>query len=128
MGKASFVGISDAKGPIQIYVRRDDVGEQAYADFKKWDIGEDVYKRQALARALANNPRIIIADEPTGNIDPKMSLEIMNLLIKIHNHGKTVIVVTHEKGLVDYFKQRVVTIQDGKLVDDKIGGMFNAQI
>lgn len=85
-------------------------------------------QRVALARALANNPRIIIADEPTGNIDPKMSLEIMNLLIKIHNHGKTVIVVTHEKGLVDYFKQRVVTIQDGKLVDDKIGGMFNAQI
>ncbi len=86
-------------------------------------------QRVALARALANNPRIIIADEPTGNIDPKMSLEIMNLLIKIHNHGKTVIVVTHEKGLVDYFKQRVITIRDGKIVDDKIGGMFgNAQV
>ncbi|MCI8589382.1 MAG: cell division ATP-binding protein FtsE [Clostridiales bacterium] len=86
-------------------------------------------QRVALARALVNNPRIIIADEPTGNIDPKMSLEIMNLLVKIHNFGKTVIVVTHEKGLVDYFKQRVVTIQDGHLVDDKIGGMFNnAQI
>ena len=86
-------------------------------------------QRVALARALANNPRIIIADEPTGNIDPKMSLEIMNLLIKIHNLGKTVIVVTHEKGLVDYFKQRVVTIRDGKIVDDKIGGMFsNAQV
>lgn len=86
-------------------------------------------QRVALARALANNPRIIIADEPTGNIDPKMSLEIMNLLVKIHNHGKTVIVVTHEKGLVDYFKQRVVTIRDGKIVDDKVGGMFgNAQV
>ena len=54
-------------------------------------------QRVALARALANNPSIIIADEPTGNIDPKLSLEIMNLLIKIHKHGKTVIVVTHEK-------------------------------
>ena len=86
-------------------------------------------QRVALARALANNPGIIIADEPTGNIDPKMSLEIMNLLVKIHNHGKTVIVVTHEKGLVDYFKQRVVTIRDGRVVDDKIGGMFgNAQV
>jgi len=82
-------------------------------------------QRVALARALANNPKIIIADEPTGNIDPKMSLEIMNLLIKIHKHGKTVIVVTHEKGLVDYFKQRVITIRDGKIVDDKVGGMFN---
>ena len=81
-------------------------------------------QRVALARAMANNPRIIIADEPTGNIDPKMSLEIMNLLIKIHKKNKTVIVVTHEKNLVDYFNQRVVTIQDGHVVDDRIGGMF----
>ncbi len=80
-------------------------------------------QRVALARALANNPQIVIADEPTGNIDPKMSLEIMNLLIKIHNRGKTVIVVTHEKDLVDYFKQRVIKIHDGKVVSDAIGGM-----
>lgn len=80
-------------------------------------------QRVALARALANNPQIIIADEPTGNIDPKMSLEIMNLLIKIHKRGKTVIVVTHEKDLVDYFKQRVIKIQDGKVISDGVGGM-----
>ncbi|MGI6203029.1 MAG: cell division ATP-binding protein FtsE [Eubacteriales bacterium] len=81
-------------------------------------------QRVALARALANNPRTIIADEPTGNIDPKMSLEIMNLLVKIHKRNKTVIVVTHEKTLVDYFQQRVVTIRDGRIVDDRMGGMF----
>lgn len=80
-------------------------------------------QRVALARALANNPQIIIADEPTGNIDPKMSLEIMNLLVKIHKRGKTVIVVTHEKDLVDYFQQRVVKIKDGKVVSDGRGGM-----
>ncbi len=80
-------------------------------------------QRVALARALANNPQIIIADEPTGNIDPKMSLEIMNLLVKIHKRGKTVIVVTHEKSLVDYFKQRVVRIKDGKVISDGVGGM-----
>ena len=80
-------------------------------------------QRVALARALANNPQIIIADEPTGNIDPKMSLEIMNLLVKIHKRGKTVIVVTHEKDLVDYFQQRVVKIQGGKVVSDGVGGM-----
>ncbi len=80
-------------------------------------------QRVALARALANNPRTIIADEPTGNIDPKMSLEIMNLLIKIHRKNKTVIVVTHEKTLVDYFQQRVVTLKDGRIIEDKIGGM-----
>ena len=82
-------------------------------------------QRVALARALANNPSIIIADEPTGNIDPKLSLEIMNLLIKIHKHGKTVIVVTHPKNFVDYFQQRVITIKDGHVVDDKVGGMFD---
>ncbi len=82
-------------------------------------------QRVALARALANNPKVIIADEPTGNIDPRMSLEIMNLLIKINKLGKTVIVVTHDKDLVDYHKQRVVMLQEGYIVDDHIGGMFS---
>ena len=81
-------------------------------------------QRVALARALANNPKIILADEPTGNIDPQMSLEIMNLLVKINKLGKTVIVVTHEQSLVDYYKQRVVTLKDGVIVEDRVGGMF----
>ena len=85
-------------------------------------------QRVALARALANNPKIIIADEPTGNIDPKMSLEIMSLLVKINKLGKTVIVVTHEKSLVDYYKQRVVSLREGLIVDDRVGGMFNETV
>ena len=85
-------------------------------------------QRVALARALANNPKVIIADEPTGNIDPKMSLEIMSLLVKINKLGKTVIVVTHEKNLVDYFRQRVVTLREGLLVDDRVGGMFDETV
>ncbi len=81
-------------------------------------------QRVALARALANNPNVIIADEPTGNIDPQMSLEIMNLLMKINKLGKTVIVVTHERELVNYYKQRVVMIKDGVIVEDKLGGTY----
>lgn len=81
-------------------------------------------QRVALARALANNPNIIIADEPTGNIDPKMSLEIMNLLVKINKLGKTVVVVTHEKSLVDYYQQRVVMIDKGIVAEDRVGGMY----
>ena len=81
-------------------------------------------QRVALARALANNPKIILADEPTGNIDPQMSLEIMNLLVKINKLGKTVIVVTHEQSLVDYYKQRVVVLKDGVITEDRVGGMF----
>lgn len=100
------------------------VGLQDKADRFPSELSGGEKQRVALARALANNPRMIIADEPTGNIDPQMSLEIMNLLVKIHRKSKTVIVVTHDKSLVDYFRQRVVTIQHGKIVDDKIGGMF----
>lgn len=81
-------------------------------------------QRVALARALANNPKIILADEPTGNIDPQMSIEIMNLLFKINRLGKTVVVVTHEKSLVDYYKQRVVVLKDGQITEDRVGGMF----
>ncbi len=81
-------------------------------------------QRVALARALANNPKVIIADEPTGNIDPQMSLEIMNLLMKINKLGKTVIVVTHERELVNYYKQRVIMIKDGEVVEDKMGGTY----
>ena len=85
-------------------------------------------QRVALARALANNPKVIIADEPTGNIDPRLSLEIMSLLIKINKIGKTVIVVTHEKDLVDYYKQRVVMLNDGLITEDRVGGMFNEEV
>jgi cell division transport system ATP-binding protein len=77
-------------------------------------------QRIALARAIANNPDIIIADEPTGNIDPKMSIDIMNMLMRINKLlGKTVIVVTLEESLVDTMGQRIITIKDGKLVSDK---------
>ena len=82
-------------------------------------------QRVALARALANNPSVIIADEPTGNLDPALSLDIMKLLVRINmSKNKTVIVITHEKNLVDYFQKRVITLQDGKLVEDRVGGMF----
>lgn len=76
-------------------------------------------QRVALARAIANNPDIIIADEPTGNIDPEMSMDIMNMLMKINRLlNKTVIVVTHDLELVEYFGHRVITLDEGKLGSD----------
>ena len=83
-------------------------------------------QRVALARALANNPDTIIADEPTGNIDPKMSMEIMNLFKRINECNKTVIVVTHAQDIVDQMHQRVVTIRNGTVIEDRVGGMYNA--
>lgn len=81
-------------------------------------------QRIAYARALVNNPYIVIADEPTGNIDPEMSRELLDMLVTINNLGKTVIVVTHEKDLVDRYRKRVVTIDDGCVVSDRIGGGY----
>ena len=77
-------------------------------------------QRVALARALANKPDYILADEPTGNIDPKRSREIMSLLRRIHRSGKTVIVVTHEKHLVEEFGGRILHLENGRLVEDEI--------
>ena len=77
-------------------------------------------QRVALARALANKPNYILADEPTGNIDPKRSREIMSMLRRIHQSGKTVIVVTHEKQLVEEFGGRILHLQNGRLVEDEI--------
>ena len=75
-------------------------------------------QRVAIARALINNPTMIIADEPTGNLDPQRSFEIMLLLEQINALGTTVMVVTHEKGLVDRFTKRVVAIDEGRVVSD----------
>jgi cell division transport system ATP-binding protein len=75
-------------------------------------------QRLAIARALVNNPSMIIADEPTGNLDPQMSFEIMSLLEQINNLGTTMLVVTHAQNLVESFNKRVITINEGVIVND----------
>jgi len=82
-------------------------------------------QRVAIARALVNSPSIIIADEPTGNIDPVKSLELMLLLEKINELGTTVLVVTHEKELVNSFSKRVVAINAGSVVSDGMDGYYS---
>ena len=81
-------------------------------------------QRLAIARALVNNPSTIIADEPTGNLDPARSLEIMSLLQEINNLGTTVVVVTHELDLVERFSKRVIAIDDGLVVRDGMDGYY----
>ncbi|MGI6498908.1 MAG: cell division ATP-binding protein FtsE [Oscillospiraceae bacterium] len=82
-------------------------------------------QRVAIARALVNNPSMIVADEPTGNLDPARSLEIMMLLERINALGTTTLVVTHEKELVNRFSKRVVAIDDGRIVSDGMDGYYN---
>ena len=82
-------------------------------------------QRLAIARALVNNPSTIIADEPTGNLDPVRSMEIMTLLQEINNLGTTVLVVTHEMDLVERFAKRVLAIDEGRVVSDGLDGEYH---
>ena len=85
-------------------------------------------QRVAIARALVNNPRMIVADEPTGNLDPVRSLELMLLFEKINEMGTTILVVTHEKELVNAFSKRVITIDNGHVISDGMDGYYSYEI
>lgn len=83
-------------------------------------------QRVALARALVNRPDILLADEPTGNLDPKTSFEIMKLLEEINERGTTVLVVTHNREIVNAFKKRVIAMKKGVIVSDEQEGVYHA--
>ena len=104
------------------------VGLGGKADRYPTELSGGEQQRVAIARALVNNPDTIIADEPTGNLDPDRSLELMSLLVKINELGTTVVVVTHEKDLVDRFGKRVITIDSGHVVNDSVGGYVGGKI
>ncbi len=81
-------------------------------------------QRVAIARALIHRPKVIIADEPTGNLDPYHTQDIINLLCKIHELGTTIILATHHKTIIDSLRKRVITLEDGKIVRDEEKGRF----
>ena len=100
------------------------VGVLHKARRKPCELSGGEQQRVAIARALVNNPDAIIADEPTGNLDPARSLELMMLLEKINSMGTTVVVVTHAREIVDQFSKRVVAIDGGMVVSDRTGGYY----
>ena len=81
-------------------------------------------QRVSIARAIVNGPPLLIADEPTGNLDPKTSLEIMQILEQINDKGITVIVSTHDRDIVDYFRKRVITMEQGQIIRDVQAGTY----
>ncbi|MBQ6815508.1 MAG: cell division ATP-binding protein FtsE [Lachnospiraceae bacterium] len=96
---------------------------EKYKSFPK-ELSGGEQQRVAIARALVNNPPILLADEPTGNLDPNNSWEIMKLLEEINKRGTTVIVVTHNKEVVDAMQKRVITIKKGVIVSDERKGGY----
>jgi cell division transport system ATP-binding protein len=100
------------------------VGLTDKMDVRPQELSGGEQQRVAIARALVNNPRLIIADEPTGNLDPARSLELMTLFEKINELGTTILIVTHEKELVDKFEKRVIVINNGEIISDQTGGYY----
>lgn len=118
------IGASNREMRKRIPYVLDLVGLLAKADHYPTQMSGGEQQRVAIARALINNPQMIIADEPTGNLDPQRSLEIMVLLERINEMGTTMLVVTHERDLVNRFAKRVVAIDNGRLVSDETGGYY----
>ena len=100
------------------------VGLAHKARMKPGQLSGGEQQRVSLARALVNKPPVIIADEPTGNLDPETANEIMNLLTEINKRGTTMIVATHAKNFVDQMHRRVIAIENGKLVRDEQEGAY----
>jgi cell division transport system ATP-binding protein len=100
------------------------VGLTGQADQLPSQLSGGEQQRTAIARALVHDPRVIIADEPTGNLDPLISWEIIQLLLRINELGVTVVMATHDAEVVTALRRRVVALEEGQIVRDEVGGAY----
>ena len=100
------------------------VALREYADVMPSELSGGQQQRVCLARAIVNTPPLLLCDEPTGNLDPETSWDIMRLLTRINQHGTTIVVATHNKTIVDSMRRRVVTIDGGRLILDQSRGSY----
>lgn len=101
------------------------VGLSDKAKAKPCELSGGEQQRVSIARAIVNGPPLLIADEPTGNLDPKNSMEIMQILEQINQKGITIVVSTHDHAMVDYFRKRVITLDAGQVVKDVQAGTYD---
>ena len=120
------IGLSRREIKQKIETVLDLVGLQHRSDAFPHQLSGGEQQRAAIARALANNPDILIADEPTGNLDPDTSWGIMSLLDEVNKNGTTVIVATHDNAIVDKMKKRVIQLEDGIIIRDEDEGMYRS--
>ncbi len=103
------------------------VGLTAQADQYPTQLSGGEQQRTAIARALVHDPRIIIADEPTGNLDPVISWEIIQLLLRINELGVTILMATHDAEVVTALRKRVVALEDGRIIRDETGAGYHRE-
>lgn len=114
-----IIGMTKREIAVNVPVILDVVGLKGKADAYPDELSGGEQQRVAIARALVNKPTILLADEPTGNLDPQNAWDIMMLLQEVNKLGTTVVVVTHNNDIVDMMKKRVVTLEDGLLIHDE---------
>ncbi|MGH2643420.1 MAG: ABC transporter ATP-binding protein [Chitinophagaceae bacterium] len=118
-----YAGVSKKERVERAMEMLEKVGLQDRADHKPNELSGGQCQRVAIARALINNPAIILADEPTGNLDSKTSEEIMEMFAKIHSSGNTVVLVTHEEEIADH-AGRIIRLRDGIIESDRVNEML----
>jgi len=117
-------GYSKRKIRSQVSMVLGVVGLLDKSNMKPHQLSGGEKQRVSIARAIINNPKVLIADEPTGNLDPETSWEIMKILRQINRRGTTVIMITHDKEVVDIMKKRVIELHDGKIIRDQMNGGY----
>lgn len=122
--EAMGISVKEVRKKVPLVLQK--VGLEHKGDSFPNELSGGEQQRVAVARAIVNNPTILIADEPTGNLDPKTSREIMDLLAYINGKGTTVITATHDNELVDELRKRVIVLREGRVVRDSLrGGYFD---
>ena len=104
------------------------VGLKGRGDAYPGEMSGGEQQRIAIARAIVNDPLLVIADEPTGNLDPETSMEIMNIFSQINANGTTIIMATHDKTMVDYMQKRVIALENGRIVRDDRKGVYGYEV
>ena len=119
-----IIGMTKREIAINVPIMLEMVGLQDKGDVYPYELSGGEQQRVAIARALINKPTILLADEPTGNLDPKTAWDIMMLLQEVNKMGTTVVVVTHNNDIVDIMQKRVINLENGVLVRDEQKGGY----
>ncbi len=119
------MGISSKEIEARVFGALKVVGLEDKAKSKPSELSGGEQQRVSIARAIVNGPPLLIADEPTGNLDPKNSMEVMQILEQVNQRGITILVSTHDHAIVNHFRKRVITLEKGQIIKDVQAGTYD---